>query len=96
MFGCFSASVAVDLDPAVRGGSRLACQRRLWVEENSWGMVAALRGSEYLWWGLLSGLRHACKDAARLSFPLAFEACEPRSRSLLARGGYLAAFAQGR
>ena len=34
MSGCFSASVAVGLDPAVRVVSRLVCQRQLGVEDN--------------------------------------------------------------
>ena len=36
--------MAVGLDPAVRGGSRLACQRQLGVEENSWGIGSSPAG----------------------------------------------------
>ena len=43
MAGCFSASVVVGFDLAVRGGSRLACQRRPRVEENCQEMVTLLR-----------------------------------------------------
>ena len=64
MAGCLSASVVVGLDPAVRGGSCLACQRRLQVEENRGWMVVRLRLSEYLSLGLLLGLKHARKDPA--------------------------------
>ena len=46
MAGCFNASVAVGFDMDARGASRLACQRRFEVEENSRDMVALSRGIE--------------------------------------------------
>jgi hypothetical protein len=64
MAGYFSASVVVGLDLAVCGGSCLACQRRLRVGENCWGMVTRSRASEYPWWGLFLGLNLACNVAA--------------------------------
>ncbi len=46
MAGCFNASVAVGFDMDARGASRLACQRRFEVEENSRDMVVCLRVTE--------------------------------------------------
>ena len=46
MAGCFNASVAVGFDMDARGASRLACQRRFEVEENSRDMVVCPRVTE--------------------------------------------------
>ena len=43
MAGCFNASVAAGFDLDVRCVSRLVCQRRLGLEENSRDMVIRLR-----------------------------------------------------
>ena len=68
MTGCFSASVGVGFDLAVRGGSRLACQRRPRVEENCWEIGNSSAEVCNSWCGLLSGPKLACKDPAARAF----------------------------
>ena len=57
---CFNESVAASSDHDVRRVSRLACQRRFGVGENSRGMAVRLRVNQRPLGGLIFELKLAC------------------------------------
>ena len=80
MAGCFNASVAAGFDLDVRCVSRLVCQRRLRLEENSRDMVTHLRcvnvlGRTHFWTDSCMSGRSACSAGALDSYESLVPVC---------------------